>query len=94
MQFFLGETQVGEPVTVGERVLRPESRRVGAVLPVGGFVWQFPTAVSITHHDKTTRLPVVDVTRTAVWVIWGVVGIALMLMKMRKQRLGLNDYGL
>lgn len=88
MRFFLGEKQVGEPVTVGERVLRPESRRVGVVLPLGGFVWQFPTAVSITHHNKTTRLPVVDVTRTAVWMIWGLMGVGLMLVQMNKRRLG------
>ncbi|MCA9995358.1 MAG: hypothetical protein KDE56_06420 [Anaerolineales bacterium] len=88
MRFFLGEKQVGEPVTVGERVLRPESRRVGVVLPLGGFVWQFPTAVFITHHNKTTRLPVVDVTRTAVWMIWGLMGVGLMLVQMNKRRLG------
>ncbi len=88
MRFFLGEKQVGEPVTVGERVLRPESRRVGVVLPLGGFVWQFPTAVSITHHNETTRLPVVDVTRTAVWMIWGLMGVGLMLVQMNKRRLG------
>lgn len=87
MQLFLGETQVGEPVTVGERVLRAESRRVGVVLPLGGFVWQFPTAVYVTHHNETTRLPVVDVTRTAVWGIWEMVGVILLGMQLKK-RLG------
>jgi hypothetical protein len=87
-QFFLGQKQVGEPVLVGDRVIRPESRLVGMVLPVGGFVWQMPTAVSVTQHNETTRLPLVDVTRTAVWMIWGLMGVGLMLMRMNKRRLG------
>jgi len=59
------QTISGNPVTVGDVSVTPQSQALTLRLPIGGFVWNRPVAVLVergeSHHVE--RIPVVDVTR-------------------------------
>lgn len=66
------QTHTGEPWTVDERTLTPESQALVVRFPYGGFVWNRPSAVLVNENGATRRLPIVDVTRLALMVMGGV----------------------
>ena len=72
MQLIEKETQLGKPITVGERTIRPQVQAVMVRLPFGGFVWNRPTAVLVTQNNQTTTIPIRDPTRLALWTLMGV----------------------
>ena len=59
------QTVSGDPVTVGDVTVTPQSQALTVRLPFGGFVWNRPVAVVVEQGGAHTveRLPVVDVTR-------------------------------
>jgi len=58
-------TVSGNPVTVGNVVVTPQSQALTVRWPVGGFVWNRPVAVLVEQSmtRRVERIPVVDVTR-------------------------------
>jgi hypothetical protein len=52
-----------EPVTVGDITVTPRSRALVVRLPMGGLVWNRPTAVLVEQGGQARRIPIVDVTR-------------------------------
>lgn len=59
------ERTTGEPVVAGDVTITPESQALILRLPIGGFVWNRPTAVLVDGDGGQRRVPIVDVTRTA-----------------------------
>jgi hypothetical protein len=58
----------GEPTTVGELTITPESQALMVRWPgrwQGGYVWNRPVAVLVERDGQQERIPIVDVTRVA-----------------------------
>lgn len=67
-ELFRWQTVVGEPTTIGETTVTPESSVLTVCLPggrAGGFVWNRPLAVTVQRAGQSERIPIVDVTRIA-----------------------------
>jgi hypothetical protein len=58
-------TVSGDPVTVGDVVVTPQSQALTVRWPFGGFVWNRPVAVLVERSEtrRVERIPVMDVTR-------------------------------
>lgn len=63
--FLQWERHTGEPLTVGDVTVTPESQALSLRLPFGGFVWNRPAAVLVDDGNGRQRMPIPDVTRTA-----------------------------
>ena len=72
MQLIEKETHIGVPFTVGTRTITPQSQAVMVRLPIGGFVWNRPTAVLVTEDNQTITIPIPDPTRLVLWALTGV----------------------
>lgn len=59
------------PLAVGGRTIVLESRAVILRWPFGGGIWGRPTAVLVTADGQTSRIPITDVTRQALWSVAG-----------------------
>jgi hypothetical protein len=59
------KTGVGQPVIAGDTVVTPQFQALIVRLPIGGFVWNRPTAVLVERDGQTERLPIRDITRIA-----------------------------
>jgi hypothetical protein len=60
------QTRTTAPVRVGETAVVLESRSVTIPFPNGGVVYQWPTAVYAYTGLESERIPIYNVTRTAV----------------------------
>ena len=67
------ENTSAEPIVVGDTRLTPQAQALSVRFPFGGFVWNRPTAVLVESDDVTQRIPIVDVTRAAQIVLFGLV---------------------
>ena len=65
-RWFEWRTTLGEPITAGETRITPQSRALVVRLPFGGLVWNRPTGVLVERPGQSEKIPVVDVTGTAV----------------------------
>jgi len=65
------ETQTGEPVTLGEVTVTPQSQALIIRWPRGGLVWNRPIGVWVDRGGPVERVPVVDVTRFVTWTFAG-----------------------
>ena len=65
------ETQTGEPVTLGEVTVTPQSQALIIRWSRGGLVWNRPIGVWVDRAGQITRLPIVDVTRYVTWTFAG-----------------------
>jgi hypothetical protein len=73
---FRRQTHLGDPVTVGDVTITPQSQAVTARWPGGGWTWQRPIAVLVARDGETERIPIVDVTRM---VQLGLLGLSVVL---------------
>jgi hypothetical protein len=62
---FRMQTLLGDPVSVGDVTVTPQSQAIVARWPNGGWVWNRPVAVLVEREGETERIPIVDVTRIA-----------------------------
>ncbi len=60
---FQVQTVSGQPVTVESVTVTPQSQALIVRLPIGGFVWNRPTAILVERDETTKRFPIVDITR-------------------------------
>ena len=65
------ETHTGEPVSLGDTTITPQSQAVIVRWPQGGFVWNRPIGVIVDRAGQTERHPIIDVTRYATWTFAG-----------------------
>lgn len=59
------QTLSGDPLSVREVTVTPQSRAVVVRWPKGGWAWNRPLAVLVEREGVTERIPIVDVTRLA-----------------------------
>jgi hypothetical protein len=71
------QTISGNPVTMGDVSVTPQSQALTIRLPFGGFVWNRPVAVLVEHGEshRVESIPVVDVTRI---IQLGLLGFSLL----------------
>ena len=60
---FQVQTVSGQPVTVDSTTVTPQSQALIVRLPIGGFVWNRPTAILVEQDKAEKRFPIVDITR-------------------------------
>ena len=60
---FQVQTVSGQPVTVDSVTVTPQSQALIVRLPIGGFVWNRPTAILVERDEAAKRFPIVDITR-------------------------------
>jgi len=70
--FIQWKTDTTEPTVIGRQVISLESQSFSIRSPFGGYVWNRPTAVLVGQHGLTERIPITDVTRTALWTLAGI----------------------
>ena len=78
-----------EPIVIGDTRITPQVQAFSVRFPFGGLVWNRPTAVLVERDDLTQRLPIVDVTRVAQIVLFGIVltfSVIITLLAMRQRR--------
>ena len=71
--FIRVENTSADPIVVGDTRVTPQAQAFSVRFPFGGFVWNRPTAVLVERDDVTQRIPIVDVTRVAQVVLFGLV---------------------
>src|SRR2546421_12001029 len=63
-------TGVGEPVIAGDTIVTPQFQALIVRLPIGGFVWNRPTAILVEQGGQAKRFPIRDITRiTQLWLL-------------------------
>lgn len=78
-----------EPIVVGDTRITPQAQAFSVRFSFGGFVWNRPTAVLVERDDVTQRIPIVDVTRVAQIVLFGLVltfSVIIPLLAVRQRR--------
>ena len=84
------ENTSAEPIVVGDTRLTPQAQAFSLRFPFGGLVWNRPTAVLVERDDLTQRIPIVDVTRVAQIVLFGLVltfSVIITLLATRQRRI-------
>ena len=76
----------GEPMTVGDTTVTPQSQALVVRWAGGGLVWNRPVAVLVERGGKTQRLPIADVTRRAQWGLLGLTMSFALITKWGRQR--------
>ncbi len=61
------QTRQTTPVERGDVTLTFEARALVIRFARGGFVWNAPAAALVERDGSVRRIPIVDVTRQAVW---------------------------
>ena len=60
----------GQPVTVGDITVTPQFQSLVVRLPIGGFVWNRPTAILVEQDGQAKRVSIRDATRTIqLWLL-------------------------
>lgn len=61
------ETRRAAPIVVEGTTITPEARLLMIQWKQVGFVWNTPAAVTVSSSAASERIPIVDVTRLALW---------------------------
>jgi hypothetical protein len=69
---FQRQTVLGDPITIGDVTITPQSQALAIRWSGGGWVWNRPLAVLVERDGETERIPIVDVTRVAQWTLLGI----------------------
>ena len=71
---FQWRSHEGEPITVGDTTVVPQSRAMLFKHPFGGHVWNRPEKVLVHKNGQVEEIIITDPTRWAIWGMMGVVG--------------------
>ena len=86
------ETRAGETITMGGTKIVPFSKSLRVQIPGlhGGLIWNRPASVLVISSDGHEQIiPIVDVTRQALWALLGVslaVFPLMMLISLRRNK--------
>ena len=89
-EFIRLENTSAEPIVVGDTRITPQAQAFSLRFPFGGFVWNRPTAVLVERDGETRRIPIVDVTRVAQIVLFGLVltfSVIITMLAARQRRI-------
>ena len=87
--FIQTETKAGGAITIGETKIVPFSKSVRVQIPgwQGGLIWNRPASLLVVSSDGEEQIiPIVDVTRQALWALLGVSLAVFPLMMLISQR--------
>ena len=90
--FIQTETKAGEAITIGETKIVPFSKSVRVQIPgrQGGLIWNRPASLLVVSSDGEEQIiPIVDVTRQALWALLGAstaVFLLMMLISLRRNK--------
>ena len=90
--FIQTETRAGETITMGGTKIVPFSKSLRVQIPglQGGLIWNRPAKLLVTSSDGYEQIiPIVDVTRQALWALLGVslaVFPLMMLISLRRNK--------
>jgi len=90
--FIQTETKAGDAITMGETKIVPFSKSVRVQIPGlhGGLIWNRPASLLVTSSDGEEQIiPIVDVTRQALWALLGAstaVFLLMMLISLRRNK--------
>ena len=87
--FIQTETKAGEAITMGETKIVPFSKSLRVQIPGwhGGLIWNRPVSLLVVSSDGSEQIiPIVDVTRQALWALLGVSLAVFPLMMLISQR--------
>jgi hypothetical protein len=79
-------TRSGDPLTVGDVTITPQSQALTIRGPFGGFVWNRPVAVLVEREEGVERVPIIDVTRLVRWSLVAMNALFLMLVVLPANR--------
>jgi hypothetical protein len=88
-RFFEIETRPGQPLRSQGRTIIPFARtlRVGIPHAQAGLIWNRPVSVLVQTRDgQEVVLPVEDVTRMAVWAVWGGALLTVLLLWLTRRK--------
>jgi hypothetical protein len=68
---FQWATVSGDPTTIGDVTITPQSQALTIRTPLGGFVWNRPVAILVERMHGAERIPIPDVSRLALWSLLG-----------------------
>jgi hypothetical protein len=90
---FAFETTSANPITVEGIRLTPRAAALTFRWPSGGLVWNRPASVQVERNGSTEIIPILDMTRIAQVVLYGLAALfsvlSIMLMiRRRKSRSG------
>ena len=57
------QTGACQPVIAGDTIVTPQSQAFIVRLPIGGFVWNRPTAILVEQGGQVKRFPIRDIGR-------------------------------
>jgi hypothetical protein len=72
---FSFETTSADPLTVGDAQLTPRAAALTVRLPSGGLVWNRPASVRVERNGSTETISILDVTRIAQVVLYGLAAL-------------------
>ncbi len=70
----------GQPLSMNDLTLTPQSRVLIIRLPGSAFIWQRPTAMVIERNGQEKSFPIVDLTRTIQLGLCGL-GVAIIIAR-------------
>jgi hypothetical protein len=82
------QTMSGDPVTVGDVTVTPQSRSLTIRCPFGNMVWSRPVAVWVERGAWAERIPIVDITRIVQLALlgFGLVFSVIVLVKLAQRK--------
>ena len=69
------KTHMSAPIDAGEITLQPISQSVHWIEKRFGLVWNRPYAIRVEHGQSTYQLPIRDMTRVYLILLWGLTAI-------------------
>ena len=90
-RFWIWRTYSAPTEEIGSYRITPVAQLIGLKWRGGGWLWQFPIAMEVETEGSHERLPIPHVTRTAIWLLYGLVTVALLIVililwRKRRQR--------
>ena len=69
------KTHMSTPLDAGEISIQPVSQSISWIEKTFGVVWNRPYAVRVEHGQSTHELPIRDMTRVYLILLWGLTTI-------------------
>ena len=69
------KTHMSAPIQAGEITLHPISQSIHWIGKSFGFVWSRPSAIRVEDGQSAYQLPIRDLTRTYLILLWGMTAV-------------------
>lgn len=79
------KSHMSTPIDAGEITLQPISQSIHWIGKKSGVVWNRPYAIRVGHGQSTYQLPIRDMTRVYLVLLWGLTTIFSLVFLSAKQ---------